>query len=252
MSGYANGNAMKTAKEHYDQQLAAIYSWMSGGADAALERNRELFRRLELENIPRGLAIDLGAGAGFQSVPLAELGFSVTALDLSPQLLAELREQADGLPIRTVQDDLLNFKRHIDEQAQLVVCMGDTLTHLESKDSVQSLLSSVGHALADGGMLVLTFRDYVSVELQGAKRFIPVRSDETKILTCLLEYREEMVEVYDLIYRNEGVEWTLDVSSYPKLRLDQDWVSSQLVKEGLRVIRNEVAQGMVIIVARKD
>ena len=44
----------------------------------------------------------------------------------------------------------------------------------------------------------------------------------------------------------------LDVSSYPKLRLDKDWVSGQLIEAGLRVIRNEVAQGMAIIVAKKD
>jgi 2-polyprenyl-3-methyl-5-hydroxy-6-metoxy-1,4-benzoquinol methylase len=121
---------MRTAKEHYEQQLAAIYSWMSGGADAAIERNREHFRRLEVDSVPRGLAVDLGAGVGFQSVPLAGLGFAIVALDFSPQLLAELRKHAKGLPVRTVQDDLLNFDRHIDEQAQLIVCMGDTLTHL--------------------------------------------------------------------------------------------------------------------------
>lgn len=243
---------MKTAKEHYDQQLAAIYSWMSGGSEAAIESNRVLFRRLEVDSVPRGLAVDLGAGAGFQSLPLAELGFSVAAVDFSPQLLAELSERAKGLPVRTVQDDLLNFDRHIDEQAQLIVCMGDTLTHLESKDSVQSLLSRVGRALAVGGTLILTFRDYVSVELQGAGRFIPVRGDESKILTCFLEYHEEVVEVYDLLYRRHEDRWQLEVSSYPKLRLDKEWVTEQLSRAGLRVIRSETAQGMVLIAARKD
>jgi SAM-dependent methyltransferase len=243
---------MNTAKDHYERQLAAIYSWMSGGSEAVIERNRALFRQLEIENLPRGSAVDLGAGSGFQSVPLAELGFSVVALDFNPQLLAELRQRVRGLPIRTVHDDLLNFEKHIDEPAQLVVCMGDTLTHLESFDAVQSLLSCVGRALAEGGMLVLTFRDYVSVEPHGSGRFIPVRSDESKILTCFLEYHEEVVEVYDLLYRKEEGKWVLHVSSYPKLRLDKDWVGRRLIETGLRVISNEVAQGMAIIVAIKD
>ena len=206
---------MNTAKEHYDRQLAAIYSWMSGGLEASLERNRALFRQLGIENLRRGLAVDLGAGSGFQSVPLAEVGFSVVALDFSPSLLAELRELANGLPIRTVQDDLLHFDKHIDEQARLVVCMGDTLTHLESRDAVQSLLSRVGRALAESGILVLTFRDYVSVEPRGPDRFIPVRSDESKILTCFLEYHEEVVEVYDLLYRNSSLDYTTPTSALP-------------------------------------
>lgn len=243
---------MKTAKEHYEQQLAALYSWMSGGSEVAIERNRALFQRLGIESVPRGLAVDLGAGAGFQSVPLAELGFTVMAVDFSPQLLAELRERAVGLPIRTVEDDLLNFDKHVEGLAQVVVCMGDTLPHLESLDSVRSLLTRAGHALACDGMLILTFRDYVSAEPQGSSRFIPVRSDETKILTCFLEYREEVVEVYDLLYRREGNGWVLYASSYPKLRLDKNWVGEQLGKAGLRVIHNETSQGMVIIAARKD
>ncbi len=243
---------MNTAKEHYDQQLAAIYSWMTGSPEIGFERNRALFRQLELDKAPRGLAVDLGAGSGLQSIPLAEFGFSVVAVDFSSALLAELSERAGSLPIRTVQDDLLNFSKHIDEQVRVVVCMGDTLTHLESLDAVRALLSDVARALVKDGMSILTFRDYVSVEPHGTQRFIPVRSDESKILTCFLEYHKEVVEVYDLLYRKEGEQWVLSVSSYPKLRLDKRWVGEQLRKVGLRVLSNEFANGMVSIVAKKD
>ena len=84
---------MNTAKDHYDRQLASIYSWMAGTEEAAIERNHQLFRQLEIDSTPRGLAIDLGAGAGFQSIPLAELGFSVVAVDFCAALLSQLSEQ---------------------------------------------------------------------------------------------------------------------------------------------------------------
>jgi len=208
---------MNTAKDHYDQQLASVYSWMVGIPEAALKRNRDLFRQLKIDLTPRGLAVDLGAGSGFQSIPLAELGFSVVAVDFCAALLSELSDQAKHLPIRTVDDDIVNFSKYVDEQAQVIVCMGDTLTHLESLSSVQSLLLSVERALVKGGKLILTFRDYVSVEPNGTQRFIPVQSDESTILTCFLEYHEEFVEVYDLLYRKDGERWVLNVSSYPKL-----------------------------------
>lgn len=60
------------------------------------------------------------------------------------------------------------------------------------------------------------------------------------------------MEVYDLLYRREGDGWVLDVSSYPKLRLNKNWGGEQLGRAGLRVIRNETSQGMEMIVARKD
>lgn len=243
---------MNTAKEHYDQQLAAIYSWMVGSPEVALENNRTLFRQVGINAMPRGLAVDLGAGSGFQSIPLAEFGFSVVAVDFSSALLAELHERAGNLPIRIINDNLLNFTKQIDEQVQIVICMGDTLTHLESFDSVRALLLDVGRVLVRGGMFVLTFRDYVSVESHGIQRFIPVQSDESKILTCFLEYHEETVEVYDLLYRKEGEQWVLNVSSYPKLRLNREWVSNQLPEAGLTVLHNEFANGMIRIVAKKS
>ena len=243
---------MNTAKDHYDQQLASVYSWMAGAPEAALQRNHDLFRQLEIGSSPKGIAVDLGAGSGFQSIPLAELGFSVVAVDFCAELLSELNDRASNLTIHTVHDNILNFPQYLEEQAQVVVCMGDTLTHLESLSSVQSLLLSVKGALATSGKLVLTFRDYVSTEPHGAARFIPVRSDESTILTCFLEYHEKVVEVYDLLYQKEGDRWVLNTSSYPKLRLDKSWVCDQLQKLELQVIQNELINGMICIVAQKS
>lgn len=242
---------MSTAKDHYDKQLASVYSWMAGTPEAAVERNRNLFRQLEIYSSQKGLAIDLGAGSGFQSIPLAELGFSVVAVDFCAALLSELSDRASNLPVRTIHDDILNFSKYIEEQAQVVVCMGDTLTHLESLDSVQCLLLNAGSALATNGKFIMTFRDYVSTEPQGTQRFIPVRSDESTILTCFLEYNEEVVKVYDLLYRKEGDRWVLSASSYPKLRIDKNWICDQLQKSGLEVIQNEMIDGMICIVAKK-
>jgi SAM-dependent methyltransferase len=242
---------VNTVKDHYDQQLAPVYSWMMGTPEAAIKRNYDLFCQLELDSAPRGLAIDLGAGSGFQSIPLAELGFSVVAVDFCAALLSELRDRAKQLPIRIVHDNILNFSKYVDEQAEVIVCMGDTLTHLESLSSAQSLLSNVEHTLVKGGKLILTFRDYISVKPDGAQRFIPVKSDESTILTCFLEYHEDFVEVYDLLYRKDGERWVLNVSSYPKLRIYKDWILDQLQKEGFQVIQDKIINGMICIAAQK-
>jgi hypothetical protein len=118
-------------------------------------------------------------------------------------------------------------------------------------DSVQSLLLGVEEVLTTSGKLILTFRDYISLEPQGTQRFIPVQSDESTILTCFLEYREDVVEVYDLVYRKEGDRWVLSTSSYPKLRIDKNWVCDQLRRLGLQVVQNEMINGMICIVAEK-
>ncbi|MFB2897947.1 class I SAM-dependent methyltransferase [Aerosakkonemataceae cyanobacterium BLCC-F50] len=242
---------MNRVKDHYDRQLADIYNWMSGSPEAAIKRNYELFQLLEVNSAAPGLAIDLGAGSGFQSIPLAELGFSVIAVDFCASLLSQWSTRAEQLSIRTVHDDILNFSQYVEEKAQIIVCMGDTLTHLESLSAVKSILLDSDRTLAKNGKLILTFRDYVSVELQKTQRFIPVRSDDSTILTCFLEYHQDVVEVYDLLYRKEGEQWVFKASSYPKLRLDKNWVCQQLQEIGMQVIRNEIINGMICIVAQK-
>ena len=170
---------MATVIEHYESHLAACYTWIYGGMDTNLENNRQFFSECGLKLQSESTAIDLGCGSGFQSIPLAELGYQVTAIDLSPILLEELNKQKGDLPIQTVQDDLLLFEQHC-SKADLVVCMGDTLTHLVSLNQVDGLMGKIYHILSEGGQLILTFRD-LTVELEDLDRFIPVRQDDHPI-----------------------------------------------------------------------
>jgi hypothetical protein len=112
-------------------------------------------------------------------------------------------------------------------------------------------LGEIAGALAAGGVFVTTFRDYASRQLQGRDRFIPVRSDERRILTCFLEYEAETVNVYDLLHERVETGWQLSVSSYPKLRLDPQWVAGRLEAEGLTVQLETPPRSMAKVVARR-
>ena len=83
---------MASVKEHYQSHLSDYYSWMYGGFELKVSENRRFFQDQHVRPEHSGLAVDLGAGSGFQSIPLAELGFKVTAIDLSQKLLDELKK----------------------------------------------------------------------------------------------------------------------------------------------------------------
>jgi hypothetical protein len=121
---------------------------------------------------------------------------------------------------------------------------------LPNHAGVVSLLRDVAASLSPGGLFVATFRDYVSTPLQSDGRFILVRSDEERILTCFLEYADTTVTVHDLLHQREGGSWRLHVSSYPKLRLAPQWVVEQLSALGLSVRRDTASGGMIRIAAR--
>jgi len=123
---------MAGVSEHYDNLLAPYYSWISGGAELKFEQNREFFQAHDIRPALSGRAVDLGAGSGFQSIPLSKAGFEVIAIDGCRDLLMELKSYAKGMSIAAIEDDLLNFTAHIPGKVELIVCMGDTLTHLKT------------------------------------------------------------------------------------------------------------------------
>jgi SAM-dependent methyltransferase len=241
---------MATVSDHYDRHLGPVYTWMVGDAEAALERNREELRGLGLRPGSTGVAVDLGAGPGFHAVPLAELGFSVVAIDACAALVQELQARVGNWPIRALEDDLTHFRRYLDGPVDAILCMGDTLTHLPSRASVEALLEEVAAALAPEGVFIATFRDYASAPLEGVRRFIPVRSDEGRCLTCFLEYGQETVTVHDLLHERMEEGWQLRVSSYPKLRLAPTWVAERLAALGLTPQQEVTPGGMVRLMAR--
>jgi SAM-dependent methyltransferase len=234
---------MASVKEHYEGHLAGYYSWLYGGFELKVSENRRFFQDHHIRPEHSGLAVDLGAGSGFQSVPLAELGFKVTAIDLSQKLLDELKKNAKGLMIDLIRDDLLNFVNHCTDNIELCVCMGDTLTHLNTRQDVQSLASRVYNTLEARG--------HFTFELKELERFIPVRSDDKTIFTCFLEYETNHVKVHDLIYERMNRQWKLKKSYFRKLRLSPRWTKNILLAVGFKIEIYDVYNGMVNIIARK-
>jgi len=192
---------MNDAVRHYDELLAEHYSWMVGVPfEQKAAEQKALLTELGFTQGQYGTAIDLGAGPGYQSAALADLGFSpVIAIDTSKKLLDELSAQKGPRAIECLHGDVRHVSRYAaGESAEAIVCMGDVLTHLERHEDVSALLGDCYAALKPKGRLVLTFRD-LSQELAGLDRFIPVQSDADRVMVCVLEYEPETVLVHDLI-----------------------------------------------------
>lgn len=240
---------MANVPDHYSQLLARHYTWMTGMPfDAKVAEQKDIIRAA-LASAANGLAIDYGSGPGFQAIALAEMGFApVIAVDSSAQLLDELKAHKDGWDIELEQADITQFETG--RKAVVAVCMGDTLTHLDSKDRVRAFFKHVAEQLVDGGAFVITYRD-LSIALNDVDRFIPVRSDPDTIMTCFLEYEtEDTVRVTDLIYTREPTNWSLEKSSYEKLRLSVKWVAQALSEAGFVSVTTGMASRLNLVTAR--
>jgi SAM-dependent methyltransferase len=248
---------MSTVNEHYERLLSQHYTWMFGVSFEDRVKDQKGFLSWTLDPLnyrpEDALAVDLGCGSGFQTIALAELGFApVIAIDTSSELLDELRSHVGDLPVRIEKADLRDLPAIVQTgQATVIVCMGDTLTHLPEKSDVSTLFRGAFDRLRRGGVFVITYRD-LTKELHGTDRFIPVRSDENKIMTCFLEFENaDSVAVHDLVYIRQDMGWSLNKSSYRKLRLGIDWVREELSRAGFDMLSEDLSGRLIGLAAVK-
>ncbi len=237
-------------KEHYENHLANYYSWMFGNFDAKINEGQRFFQSHNIKPVSTKIAIDLGAGCGFQSIPLAKIGFNVKAIDFSKKLLDELKSKSNGLSIEVIENDILNFNVYSNYNPELIVCMGDTITHLASLESVQELIKNSHKILLKNGKLVLTFRD-LTFELKEEYRFIPVNSDDGRIFTCFLEYQPDHVKVFDVVYEKKKGKWIQQISSYNKLIIPQIVIKEYFEDAGFKIEFMGIENGLLTVIGIK-
>jgi len=184
-------------------------------------------------------------------VALARLGFDVTAVDFNEQLLRELKKNSKDLVIRILQDDIKNIKQFADKEVELVSCCGDTLSHLNHRHEIKTLIADICSVLRIGGKILLSFRSY-STELVGDDRFLVVKNDNYRILTCVLDYYPEKVRVTDLLHEKTPGGWKQKVSSYFKVRIFPADVIAMLESAGFSIQLNTVINRMTTVIAIKE
>jgi len=99
--------------------------------------------------------IDVGAGTGRDAARLAELGYAVTAIDISPQMVAYARSRYPGLNVEIGDARAL----HTPEPVEVVTCLGSTLLHLTTTADLVTALGRIAACLRPGGLLIAEMRN---------------------------------------------------------------------------------------------
>ncbi|HEX2936987.1 MAG TPA: methyltransferase domain-containing protein [Bacteroidales bacterium] len=240
-----------TVKEHYDNHLGNFYSWMCGDFEQKQKEFSQFLRNNHLTPKASKFAIDLGAGHGIHAKALAQSGFHVEAVDFNEQLLQELKQNAGNLPVNACAGNILDIKKYKEKSPEMVLCMGDTIAHLQSFTEIGQFINDIYEILTAKGKFIVSFRDY-STELKDEARFIHVKSDSERILTCFLEYFPEKIRVTDILYTKDNTEWKQTASSYFKVKITKDFMLSQLQKAGFTVISDSIENRMIHLVAEKQ
>jgi SAM-dependent methyltransferase len=103
--------------------------------------------------------LDVGAGTGRNTFPLAEAGFMVDALELAPALAAVMREeiQTRGLACRVFEGDVLDPALDLPPGSYRLLVLAEVLaSHCRSAAQIRQLLEVAVRLLAPGGQLLFS------------------------------------------------------------------------------------------------
>jgi cyclopropane fatty-acyl-phospholipid synthase-like methyltransferase len=114
-----------------------------------------LWLELSSQVVDEGQALlDVGAGTGRVTVPLAQAGHQVCALDLDPVLLDELERRATGLPVEVFCGDARDFELP-GRRFPLILVPMQTVQLLGGADAHASFFRRARAHLSDRGMVAV-------------------------------------------------------------------------------------------------
>ena len=138
------------SREHYSD--AALYDYEYRRRRADLAWYRELARKRLAVG---GRILELGAGSGRITIPLARAGYEVVAVDSSKPMLDKLRARVAALPksvssrITVADGDLRSFD--VGKRFPLVIAVFNVVEHLYTRPEVDACFKRVVEHLEPGG-----------------------------------------------------------------------------------------------------
>lgn len=153
--------------------------------------------------------LDAACGIGTQALGLAELGYEVTASDISPEAVARARREAGErrLAIQFSVADLRALAAHHRREFDVVLACDNALPHLLSDGEIAAALRQLLLCTRPGGGCLLSVRDYDARERQGV-HLVPQAvhsAGETRlILFQVWEFRGPIYELSLYLVEDRG------------------------------------------------
>lgn len=150
-----------------------------------------------------GSALDIACGTGNTSIPLAQLGWRVTGVDLSLPMLQQARRKAGEakMDIIFLQQDIRELE--LTREYDLVTCFQDGLNYLLSKEDLEQTFLRINKTMSMDGLFIfdLNLVEKYSFSARGEISFADT---------------EDFSLVYETSYLADQEVWEIKVTGFVK------------------------------------
>ena len=193
---------------------------------------QRLFRR---SGRPISRVLELGCGTGSLTRLLAQRGYAMTAVDLSPDMLCIADQKCQGLEVLFLCQDMSRL-RLLEPVDAAVSCL-DSLNYVTRPADLKRTFQRVHEALVPGGLFAFDVKTPLALESAGGQTYL----DEDDDLFCVWrgEYsprRRVCGYGLDLFVREEDGSWSRGGEYHEERAYTMDELESALLGAGFRHI----------------
>jgi SAM-dependent methyltransferase len=232
----------------------SVEFWIQAAPPATAEELNFLREQFAIQ--PGQRVLDIACGAGRYAVPLAELGYAVTGLDISAHFLSEARRfaQERGVSVDWRQEDMraLAFEGEFDA----ALCFGNSFGYLSRTDT-KHFLKRLAVALRNGAKFAL---ESGAVAESILPNLVRNRRIEVGQIMCVTSVdfdaaTSRLISRYGFMRGTEREEKTAEVIVYTVGELAEMFSEAGLTVEGLFASEAKeqfrVGAPRLLLVARK-
>lgn len=143
--------------------------------------------------IDRGKVCECACGTGSITIALSKLGYQMTGVDLSPDMLFEASQKArrEGAMIPFVKQDMRTL--HLHRSMDAVLCTNDGLNYLKDAGELTDFFRAAYSAVREGGAIFMDLSTPYKLENVLGNHFI---GDETPEIAYLWQNRLNRAQQY--------------------------------------------------------
>jgi SAM-dependent methyltransferase len=169
-----------------------------------------LTRVLERFGAEPKTVLDLACGEGTFAVLMAQRGYHVTGVDLSPEMLRFASEKAKeaGVEVRFIEQDMRDLK--LDERFDLVTCWGDSLNYLLEYEDLRKTFANVAEVLNPDGLFIFDMNTIYGLAVGWQRHPYTVEADRPDMLIIhrpSYDYERNIATLKITGFVREGERW---------------------------------------------
>jgi 2-polyprenyl-3-methyl-5-hydroxy-6-metoxy-1,4-benzoquinol methylase len=193
MTEHSTGRPI-SPEEFYDA-LSEEYDRMTG-FEKRFAKERPYFHAL-VKKFNIQTALDAGAGSGFHSLLLSQLGVATTALEISPGMLEKLRLHFEhyDVKIKMVQSDFQHSAAALQKKFDAVFCLGNSLPHILEEEELYRAIQNFAELLEDRGVLLLQLLNYTLI-MQKKEKILSRKQVDGDTYLRYYEYQKDLIEFH--------------------------------------------------------